>query len=103
VRWGFGIALASLLLASCIPRGEHPAPPWAETPRAVPAGQATRQCLAELDREAVRYRVLEDRRFDNGCSALGAVQLLDIGTPATNLGAMTCPLARQFVRWTREA
>jgi hypothetical protein len=31
------------------------------------------------------------------------VQLLDIGTPVTNLGAMTCPVARQFARWAREA
>ncbi len=41
--------------------------------------------------------------FGNGCSALGSVQLLDIGTPTTNLGAMTCPLARSFARWTRDA
>jgi hypothetical protein len=33
----------------------------------------------------------------------GAVQLTEIGTPVTNLGAMTCPLARAFARWTREA
>ena len=103
VRWAFGIAFASFLLASCIPRGDRPAPPRAQGPRAVAAGQSTRQCLAELDREEVRYRLLEDRRFDNGCTALGAVQLLDMGTPAANLGAMTCPLARQFARWIREA
>jgi hypothetical protein len=47
--------------------------------------------------------VLPDRTFPGGCSALGAVQLLEIGTPVTNLGAMTCPLARTFARWAREA
>jgi len=47
--------------------------------------------------------VLQDRRFEGGCSALGAVQLLEIGTPVSNLGAMTCPLARQFARWVRES
>jgi hypothetical protein len=31
------------------------------------------------------------------------VQLLEIGTPVTNLGAMTCPLARQFAHWVRES
>ena len=31
------------------------------------------------------------------------MQLTEIGTPMTNLGAMSCPLARQFARWTREA
>ena len=35
-------------------------------------------------------------------SALGTVQLTEIGTPVTNLGAMTCPVARQFARWVRE-
>ena len=60
-------------------------------------------CHADLAREGVEFRILEDRRFDGGCSALGAVQLVEIGTPVTNLGAMTCPLARQFARWVREA
>ena len=49
------------------------------------------------------FRPLPDRTFENGCSALGAVQLLDIGTPVTNLGAMTCPLAERFSAWVREA
>lgn len=62
-----------------------------------------RQCHAELRREEVEFKPLQDRYFDGGCTALGAVQLLDIGTPVTNLGAMTCPLARQFARWVREA
>ena len=93
-----------LALAACIPRGER-RPPRAEPPSTRPAAdeRVTRQCHIELAREAVEFRVLEDRRFDGGCSAVGAVQLLDIGTPATNLGAMTCPLARQFARWTRES
>ena len=90
---------ATLLLAACIPSGERRPPPQAQhTP-----AKENLQCLADLTREGVRYRALEDRTFGNGCSALGAVQLLDIGTPVTNLGAMTCPLARQFGRWTREA
>ncbi|HEX8622214.1 MAG TPA: extensin family protein, partial [Allosphingosinicella sp.] len=95
-RWGIS---ATLLLAACIPSGERkPAP----QPRQTPA-RDTLQCLADLTREGVRYRALEDRTFGGGCSAVGAVQLLDIGTPVTNLGAMTCPLARQLARWTREA
>lgn len=47
--------------------------------------------------------MLPDRSFAGGCSALGAVQLLDIGTPVSNLGAMTCSAARSLARWTREA
>ena len=92
--------LATFLLASCIPSSRHPPPPPARAER---SDAATRQCLADLDREGVRYKALPDRTFEGGCSALGAVQLLDISTPVANLGAMTCPLARQFARWTREA
>lgn len=101
-RWGF---LLALLLGGCIPRSEAPNPPTASTsPRPAPAPTAaTKQCHADLTRESVEFRVLPDRTFSGGCSALGAVQLLDIGTPTSNLGAMTCPLARQFARWSREA
>ena len=93
-----------LLLAACIPSGERKPPPPARAERpAQRPDAATRQCLADLGRERVRYKALPDRTFAGGCSALGAVQLLDIGVPVTNLGAMTCPLARQFGRWAREA
>jgi hypothetical protein len=99
--------LAALLLAlgACIPRGHQPPPeeprrPSAQTPQGT---QATLQCHLELAREQVQFRVLPDRRFENGCSAIGTVQLQNMGTPTTNLGAMTCPLARQYARWVREA
>jgi hypothetical protein len=58
---------------------------------AAEATQAILQCHADLARERVQFRALPDRRFDGGCSAVGAVQLTEIGTPTTNLGAMTCP------------
>jgi hypothetical protein len=90
---------ATLLLAAC--SGERKPPPSHQVGQS--SAKETLQCLADLRREGVRYKALEDRVFGNGCSALGAVQLLDIGTPVANLGAMTCPLARQFARWTREA
>ncbi len=100
--------LLLLLTAACVPsREERPRPtrpaPVAEA-RPAPQGSAeTRQCLAELQLNAVKFRALSDRSFAGGCSAIGAVQLLDIGTPVTNLGAMTCPAARQLARWVREA
>ena len=99
------IALLALSLAGCIPRAS--APPR-ETPARRPGTATlqqpeTRQCLADLRAEGVDFRPLPDRIFEGGCSALGSVQLLDIGTPVTNLGAMTCPLARTFSAWTREA
>lgn len=102
------LVLLIVALAGCIPRGQpelRPRPrPQAEAPPrpGVPSAE-TRQCLAELGRDGFRFEMLADRTFQGGCSALGAVQLTDIGTPTTNLGAMTCPVARQFARWTREA
>ncbi|HEX9953605.1 MAG TPA: extensin family protein [Allosphingosinicella sp.] len=100
---GWGVVFL-LLLAGCIPKGARPSEDAtrAAAARETPA-KATMQCHANLRREGVEFRALPDRWFANGCSAAGAVQLLDIGTPVTNLGAMTCPVARQFARWTREA
>ncbi len=95
------IILGALLAAACIPKvdaPDRPAPAKADKPT-----ESNLRCQADLRREGVEFRVLPDRTFDGGCSALGAVQLKEIGTPVTNLGAMTCPLARQFARWTREA
>lgn len=62
---------------------------------------ALRICVGKLDRVVARYALLPDRNFSSGCSALGAVQLRDIGTPTTNLGAMTCPLAFAFTQWVQ--
>jgi hypothetical protein len=98
--------IALLLLAGCIPKGTRPreeSPRAPQTQSSDASSKATEQCLAELRKNDVQFRPLPDRFFGNGCSAAGAVQLLDIGTPVTNLGAMTCPVARQFARWTREA
>lgn len=95
------VIAATLLLAACIPSSERRPDPVARD-RPAPAREIL-QCQADLRSEGVRFSALPDRHFGNGCSAVGAVQLLDIGTPVANLGAMTCPLARQFARWAREA
>jgi hypothetical protein len=102
---GWIMVLAAVLLAGCIPksarpRDEVPRPPQQSVQE---SSRATQMCHAELRKEGVGFRPLPDRWFANGCSAAGTVQLLDIGTPVTNLGAMTCPVARQFARWVREA
>jgi hypothetical protein len=91
-----------LALGACIPSGGAKRPP-PKAPAAQAGARETLQCRADLARNGVRYKALPDRSFGNGCTASGAVQLLDIGTPVANLGAMTCPLARQLARWTREA
>jgi hypothetical protein len=94
-----GFALILLLLASCIPKSEAPKrAPGRRLPMrshaAMPFGTSPR---------GNRLPPAPDRTFSGGCSALGTVQLLEIETPVTNLGPMTCPLARQFARWAREA
>ena len=91
--------LIPLILASCIPKVDPPKP----AASAASSDARDLQCLADLKREEIDFRSLADRTFSGGCSAIGTVQLLEIGTPVTNLGPMTCPLARQFGRWVREA
>ena len=91
-----------LALAACIPSDTHKPPPQGAGSVAEPS-KATLACYADLRGAGVRFRPLPDRYFDQGCSALGAVQLLDIGIPVTNLGSMTCPLASAFAGWARDA
>jgi hypothetical protein len=100
-----GTALAALaMLCGCIPRAEHARAPRPATRPLADRGSAdTLQCHIDLAREHIRFRRLPDQHFAGGCSALGAVQLVDMGTPATGLRAMTCPVARQFARWSRES
>jgi len=98
-----------LLLVSCVPRADErrsPPEPRRQSPVSgaeAPADRETLQCHVALARERVGFRVLPDRTFGGGCSAIGSVQLTEIGTPVTNLGAMRCPLARTFAAWVREA
>lgn len=94
------ILLAFLLLAGCAHHPRYPvrtlAPP-PDDPRAF------RQCLADLAALGARVQPLPDRVFANGCSATGAVKLVAIGIPVTNLGAMKCGLARPFVQWVQQS
>jgi hypothetical protein len=103
--------VAAVAVVSCVPHRRPPpstplpAPAPHRPPPQRPAydAAARRQCLADLTADGARYSVLPDRTFAGGCSAIGTVQLSDIGMPVTNLGAMTCPLADAFTRWTRDA
>jgi len=104
--------LAFLALAGCVggPKAKHSIahkkPLKGQVMRGPQLAQSDpdiKQCLADLGAAKVRYASLPDRDFGGGCSALGSVQLLDIGTPVTNLGAMKCPLARTFAAWAHYA
>ncbi|MEY3634428.1 MAG: hypothetical protein RLZZ61_838 [Pseudomonadota bacterium] len=65
--------------------------------------QSARQCLAGLKSKSVRFAGLPSKSFDGGCRMIDAIKLMDFGTQATNLGAMTCPLAASFTDWARYA
>ncbi|AYJ86733.1 extensin [Sphingomonas paeninsulae] len=104
---GLIFSLAILLtLAGCIGRSNHRPSPQRRPPNQTVVVRGNdpvvlKQCLGKLDRLVARYALLPDRTFGGSCDALGAVQLRDIGTPTTNLGAMTCGLANAFVNWVQ--
>jgi hypothetical protein len=101
------LSLAILLtLAGCIQRPNRRPQTQYRPPKQTVVVRGTdpavlKQCLGKLDRLVARYALLPDRTFGGSCDALGSVQLRDIGTPTTNLGAMTCGLANAFVNWVQ--
>lgn len=103
------IALAAISLSSCV-GGEavsrHEKVRRSDKPTIEAAAFASaeaRQCLADLQSAHVRVIPVPNRDFGGGCAIKDAVTLLDIGTRVTNLGPMTCSLARNFSAWSRYA
>ncbi len=95
-----GVILA-LLLGSC---GSPERPSHAPAkPISRPNDRETAQCHVDLNREGVRFSILPDKNYGGGCGIVGAVQLVDIGVPVTNLTAVRCGEARAFVGWIRNA
>ncbi len=62
-----------------------------------------RVCLSNLKSNSIKFSALPNQSFGGGCRTIDTVKLMDFGTPATNLGAMTCPLAANFSAWARHA
>lgn len=99
-----------MLLGGCLFGGGEREPPPRAPVRADPRGPVTlnlptsrdtQQCFADLSRAEVRFSPMPDRDYGGGCQVIGAVQLIDIGVPVSNLKAMRCPLARAFLGWIR--
>lgn len=99
------LAAVTLALSACI--GGSPQRP-AERPQVnrsapvQPSGE-TRACFAQLNNTGARFTPLPDQDHGGGCITRGALRLTDAGTETTNMGPVTCPLARNFVAWARYA
>ncbi|WP_174292824.1 extensin family protein [Sphingomonas bacterium] len=93
-------AMLAIALAGC-----GRSPPATITPRSIaaPAERETQACFADLAAMGVRFSPMVDHDFGKGCSWVGAVQLVDIGVPVTNLTAIRCGEARAFAGWVRGA
>jgi hypothetical protein len=61
------------------------------------------QCAVDLKQAGVKFTPLPNQDHGGGCSSIDSVKLLDIGTPTSGLGAMTCPLAKNFAAWAQYA
>jgi hypothetical protein len=92
--------LFALFLLSACGRTQRPGGPREPTR---PSTRETAQCLADLRREGVDFRMLPDKDYGENCGVFGAVQLTDIGVPVTGITAMRCGTARAFAGWIRNA
>lgn len=98
-------SFAALALAGCVGgTPERPAErPQVQRPVPVQPTVEARTCFAELDRTGARFTPLPDQDRGGGCITRGALTLNDAGIATTNMGPITCPLARNFVAWVRHA
>jgi hypothetical protein len=65
--------------------------------------EPARQCLSSLKANDVQYTPLPNQYFGGGCETIDTVKLMRFATEASNLGAMTCPLAASFTAWAKHA
>jgi hypothetical protein len=94
------ILLTALLVTACGGRGEHDV---VRRGNDAFADKTARQCLATLKDNGVRYTPLPNQDFGGGCRTIDTVKLMSFATEASNLGAMTCPLAENFTAWAKHA
>jgi hypothetical protein len=93
--------LALSLLSGCVAPPHGHRTPVNRTPGAIATNASMKACTSDLTKLNVRYTILPNQDFGSGCSAINAVQLIDIGVAVTNTKAIQCPLARAFALWAR--
>jgi len=99
VRGAFILFLA-LLVTACGGRSEREV---VRRDNDVFRSEPARQCLSTLKAANVRFTPLPNQSFAGGCRTIDTVKLMSFSTEATNLGAMTCPLAANFTAWAKHA
>jgi hypothetical protein len=92
---------AAMLLSACgaVPDRQPARPASAGSTRPIAASPAGKACFDALSARRIGYSPLPNQRFAGGCSQIDAVLLRDVGTPVSNLGPVTCPLAERFAGW----
>jgi hypothetical protein len=65
--------------------------------------ETARQCLSNLKAASVGFSPLPNVNHGGGCQTIDTIKLMSFATEATNLGAMTCPLAANFAAWAQHA
>lgn len=94
--------LAGLTLALAACGGRESAEVARPTNTAFQSADA-RLCISDLKAKSVKFSALPNQSFGGGCRTIDTIKLMDFGTPTTNLGAMTCPLAANFTAWAKHA
>ncbi len=97
---GASFLLLALLVSACGGRSEREV---VRRDNDVFRSEPARQCLSTLKAANVRYTPLPNQNFSGGCHTIDTVRLMSFSTEATNLGAMTCPLAANFTAWAKHA
>jgi hypothetical protein len=94
------ILLLALLVTACGGgKGRDVVPRANDAFKSEPA----RQCLSTLKANDVHFSPLPNQSFGGGCQTIDTVKLMRFATEASNLGAMTCPLAASFTAWAKHA
>lgn len=93
-------AAAFLALAACGGRKDEQV---VQRPNDAFKTAESRMCLSDLKSKSVKFASLPNQNFAGGCRTIDTIKLMDFGTPTTNLGAMTCPLAANFTAWAQHA